>query len=53
LRAGSVPQPQPAAPPVPVGRAPEEAITDPRLPDDQVAAVPCFPWTSLVLGDYV
>jgi signal transduction histidine kinase/CheY-like chemotaxis protein/HPt (histidine-containing phosphotransfer) domain-containing protein len=31
LRAGSVPQPQPAAPPVPVGRAPEEAITDPRL----------------------
>ncbi len=31
LRAGTVPPPQPAAPAVPVGRAPEEAITDPRL----------------------
>jgi signal transduction histidine kinase len=31
LRAGPVPQPQPAAAPAPVGRAPEEAITDPRL----------------------
>ena len=31
LRAGTTAQPQPAAPPVPIGRAPEEAITDPRL----------------------